>query len=232
MCSPLPRFTEHELSKWDVQQYVLTGQDQDFLYTVHSLSCANFGSPVSRGNFPHPIGASLKSCGRAQCGSGGQGIQRNWARLGSVGCGEATPLAKRIQIPPPTQTLWYISKNESIRLSFYILYLMDMDIYFIPGERKLKYLEGKELLTRYVPCSPRLQGFGLLCFYSHLRQGLSHQACGRTKICIRKGNCTKRWDSLHPRPDNCDVGTFMNTVCILIEGFVFVSLCGLFLLVV
>lgn len=73
-----------------------------------------------RGRYPYS--ARLSRCGRerAQCGPGGQRRLRNWARLGSVGCGEIPQLAKRTQdfFPP----LWCISNNKNIRLGFYIPY--------------------------------------------------------------------------------------------------------------
>lgn len=51
-----------------------------------------------RGSYPYSARARLSRCGKERelsVGQGGQRRLRNWARLGSVGCGEIPQLAKR-----------------------------------------------------------------------------------------------------------------------------------------
>lgn len=68
------------------------------------------------------------------------------------------------------------------------------------------------------------RGCAFCCFCPPLHQtSLFCPACHRTKVCTTKGVSTQgRAQLTSPWSDHCDVGSFINTVCTLNKGFVFV----------
>lgn len=94
------------------------------------------------------------------------------------------------------------------------------------GQRELKYLEEKEFSPRYASPSPRIWGFVLslfMLFSSASNQPLLLSLSQNQSLC-HKGSCTRDGTACIPHRD---VHSFINTICTLNKGFVFVLFCFL-----
>lgn len=134
-------------------------------------------------------------------------------------------LVERTQISYSPQTHWCVLLTKTLDTT-----LSDSKV----GQRELKYLKEKEFSPRYVlsPHSPTPEfGAGVGCrglwSFLFLSSSASNQpllpSLSRTKVCTMKGVSTQgRAQLTSPWSDHCDVGSFINTVCTLNKGFVFV----------